>query len=72
MRPLGKLRAAIESEFLSSEKIVEMDQSLDAMMGVDDAQMGDFVELHNSKGLCGRLILINGFRRWGHDLFDFQ
>ena len=51
---------------------MEMDQPLDAMMGVNNTEMGNFVQLHNSEGLCGRLILINGFRGWGHDLFDFQ
>jgi hypothetical protein len=41
---------------------MEMDKPLDAMMGVNDTEMGDFVQFHNSKGFCGRLILINGFR----------
>src|SRR5512136_2002722 len=72
MRPLGELRAAIESEFLSAEKIMEMDQPLDAMMGVNNTEMGNFVQLHNSKGLCGRLMLIDEFGGGGHDLFDFQ
>jgi hypothetical protein len=51
---------------------MEMDQPLDAMMGVNNTEMGYLVQLHNSKGLCGRLILVNGFRGRGHDLFDFQ
>jgi hypothetical protein len=42
---------------------MEMDQPLDTMMGVNNTEMGNFVQLHNSKGLCGRLILINDF--WG-------
>jgi hypothetical protein len=69
-KPVGRVRGAIDPEFLSSQEIMKVCDAFEASFRVIDDQVRDSVHFHDFQSLRSGLFLVDGSRGWGHQVFQ--